>query len=120
MLVGLSIRARAGAGVPQTTATRRHGMDLVIPAALHQSCLQRGPEGTAWLAQLPHRVAAAAQAWGLRLGPAVEHGGAASWVAPVARADGAEAILKISLPHEDARYEAAALRLLDGRGAVRL
>jgi streptomycin 6-kinase len=34
--------------------------------------------------------------------------------------DGSEAVLKIALPHEEARFESQALRFLDGRGAVRL
>src|SRR5207244_5718502 len=40
--------------------------------------------------------------------------------APAQLADGSEVVLKISIPDDEARYEADALRAYDGRGAVRL
>jgi streptomycin 6-kinase len=88
----------------------------------HQNMLQFGfgAEGTRWLADLPRQIAALSQEWGLRVGPAFDKDGAASWVAPVDRRDGAEAVLKITFPHDEPRFEATALRVLDGRGAVRL
>src|SRR5207302_2632257 len=46
--------------------------------------------------------------------------GCVSWVAPVRCAEGGEAVLKISIPHREARYEAMALRAWNGRGAVRV
>jgi streptomycin 6-kinase len=52
--------------------------------------------------------------------PALDSGGVCSWIAPVRLADGNEAILKVGIPHDEARHEAAALRVWDGRGAVRL
>jgi hypothetical protein len=55
----------------------------------------------------------------LRVGPAFDHGGAVSWVAPVELRDGSEAVLKISIPQDEARFEAQALRFLNDRGAVR-
>ena len=95
-------------------------MDVFIPAFLQQHILQFGAEGTQWLARLPLRIAELEQEWGFRAGPAFDHGGAVSWVAPVELGDGSEAVLKIGLPHHEARFEADALRFLDGRGAVRL
>jgi streptomycin 6-kinase len=95
-------------------------VNVFIPAFLQQHIVRFGDAGAEWLACLPGRIAELEQEWGLRVGPAFDHGGAASWVAPVELADGTEAVLKIALPHEEARHEAEALRFLDGRGAVRL
>ena len=95
-------------------------MDVFIPAFLQQHILQFGAEGAHWLAHLPRRIVELEQQWGLRVGPAFDHGGAVSWVAPVECGDGSEAVLKIGLPQDEARFEAQALRCLDGRGAVRL
>jgi streptomycin 6-kinase len=93
-------------------------VNVFIPAFLQQHVLQFGDEGTRWLARLPLRIAELEREWGFRVGPAFDHGGAVSWVAPVELSDGSEAVLKIGLPHDDARFEAEALRFLDGRGAV--
>jgi streptomycin 6-kinase len=96
-------------------------VDVFIPAFLHQRILQYfGAEGARWLADLPRHIAELERAWGCRVGPAFDHGGAVSWVAPVVLGDGSEAVLKVSLPHDEPRFEAHALRALDGRGAVRL
>ena len=95
-------------------------MNIFIPDFLQQHILQFGDEGTRWLARLPLRIAELEQAWGFRVGPAFDHGGAVSWVAPVECEDGSAAILKIGIPHPEARFEAQALRFLDGRGTVRL
>ena len=94
----------------------------MIPAYLHHNILRYGfgAEGTRWLAGLPRQIAALAQEWGLRVGPAFDKDGAVSWVAPVERRDGSEAVLKITFPHDEPRFEAHALRVLGGRGAVRL
>ncbi len=93
---------------------------VYIPAFLQHHILQAGPEGSQWLADLPFHIAELEQEWGIRVGPAFDHGGAVSWVAPVELEDGSEAVLKIGLPYAEARFEGHALRCLDGRGAVRL
>lgn len=97
-------------------------MDVSIPAFLRQNLLRFGfgAEGTRWLADLPRRIETLAREWGLRLGPAFDRDGAVSWVAPVDLSDGSEAVLKVTFPHDEPRFEADALRVLDGRGAVRL
>ena len=46
--------------------------------------------------------------------------GVAAWTAPARTRAGADVVLKVSLPHDEARGEAAALRHWAGRGAVRL
>ena len=95
-------------------------MSVFIPAFLQEHIIAFGAEGTEWLTNLPHRIAELEQAWGFSADPAFDHGGAVSWVAPVTLRDGSEAVLKIGLPHAEARFEAQSLRFLDGRGAVRL
>ncbi|HEY8286597.1 MAG TPA: aminoglycoside phosphotransferase family protein [Chloroflexota bacterium] len=95
-------------------------MSLLIPAFLQQHIQLFGAEGTRWLAHLPERIAELEQEWDFRVGPAFDHGGAVSWVAPVELGDGSEAVLKIGIPHAQSRFESQALRCLDGRGAVRL
>ena len=44
----------------------------------------------------------------------------AAWVAPVQRADGTTAILKLGMPHMEARDEIAGLRFWDGDPTVRV
>ncbi|HZT41951.1 MAG TPA: aminoglycoside phosphotransferase family protein [Chthonomonadaceae bacterium] len=93
-------------------------MSVFIPASLQNTIGEFGEEGAEWLNSLPERIAALEREWGLRAGPAFDHAGACSWIAPVTLESGDEAILKIGLPHEEARFEADALRFLDGQGAV--
>ncbi|HXT37351.1 MAG TPA: aminoglycoside phosphotransferase family protein [Chloroflexota bacterium] len=97
-------------------------MNVLIPAFLRQHLLQYGfgAEGTRWLADLPRHIAEVEREWGLRVGPAFDQDGAVSWVAPVELEDGSEAVLKLTFPHDEPRFEAQALRFLDGLGAVRL
>lgn len=100
---------------------RRQPMTISIPPRLRDSILHEfGERGAAWLEALPGHVARLQRAWRLELGPPFDTGGAVSWVAPAVRADGSHAVLKISVPHYECEFEADALRLLDGRGAVRL
>jgi streptomycin 6-kinase len=91
-----------------------------IPAFLQQHIDQFGAEGADWLARLPQRITELEQEWDVRVGPAFDHSGAVSWVAPARRGDGSEAVLKIGMPFDEARFESQALRFLDGYGAVRL
>ncbi|WP_247746938.1 aminoglycoside phosphotransferase family protein [Streptomyces oryzae] len=76
-------------------------------------------DGRDWLARLPTLVEQMRERWKLRLG-APFHGGSCSWVAPAERPDGTRAVLKLTWPHPEARTEGAALRLWNGRGAVRV
>jgi streptomycin 6-kinase len=77
------------------------------------------PTEDSWRTTVPELLARAAARWRLVLGePHV--GGTASAVVRVRTDDGRDAVLKVSLPHREARGEAAALRWWDGDGAVRL
>ncbi|HEY5516176.1 MAG TPA: aminoglycoside phosphotransferase family protein [Pengzhenrongella sp.] len=91
---------------------------MKIPARLRSS-VGGTAHGAAWLAELPTIGARLATRWDLVIGPPFTSGMAA-WTAPVRTRTGEDLVLKISLPHAEARDEAAALRFWDGRGAVRL
>ena len=95
-------------------------MSIFVPARVRETAAGFGAEGTRWLDELPARVVALEQAWGLTTEQPFDADGYVSWVAPAKLADGSEAVLKISIPHSEARYEADALRAWDGHGAVRL
>lgn len=85
----------------------------------------RGPaaavSGTDWVARLPRLLDEALARWELRLadGPQASRHGQCALVVPVTRA-GRPAMLKLTWPHAEAVHEHLALRLWDGRGAVRL
>lgn len=95
-------------------------MRLVVSPQLRETAASFGAEGERWLGELPGRAEEAAEAWSLTVGPAFATEGCCSWVAPARLGDGSEAVLKVGIPHREARYEGAALRAFDGRGAVRL
>lgn len=75
--------------------------------------------GRAWLSGLPTLIDEVRAAFGLSLSAPL-HGGSCSWVAPAELPDGTPVIVKISWPHQEMLGEPLALRLWDGRGAVRL
>lgn len=78
-----------------------------------------GDDGRGWLATLPDAIAQACERWSLE--PEEPFADLTyAWVAPVRRADGSPAVLKLGWPHEEAVTGVAALRIFDGRGAVRL
>jgi streptomycin 6-kinase len=79
-----------------------------------------GDVGRDWLARLPSLVADAASAWQLQVGAPFEPGGNVGWVAPVRRADGTDAVLKVECPGHRNPWAAQGLQHWAGRGAVRL
>src|SRR6188472_1587462 len=74
-----------------------------------------GPE---WLDSLPERVEIRCRRWGLRVDGSVMHGSNAL-VVPVRRGD-QDFVLRLAPPGDDVAAEAAALRMWDGQGTVRL
>ncbi|HSB39299.1 MAG TPA: aminoglycoside phosphotransferase family protein [Gaiellaceae bacterium] len=54
------------------------------------------------------------------MGEPFEGGVASVLVAPAVTADGRDVVLKVQQPHRESEHEAAALRLWDGGGAIRL
>ncbi|HUP87459.1 MAG TPA: aminoglycoside phosphotransferase family protein [Acidimicrobiales bacterium] len=88
-----------------------------LPVVVEQ---RRHEEGRRWLERLPSLLGAAATRWDLELGPPFR-GGSAAWAGPVRRrTDGLRCVLKVTLPHREARFEGAGLALWGGEGAVRL
>jgi streptomycin 6-kinase len=72
-----------------------------------------------WLERVPDLVSECVEEWGLRLGePYVA--GAAGYAVRADLPDGTPAVLKLIYPHREAAYEAEALRVWNGDGAVRL
>jgi streptomycin 6-kinase len=93
---------------------------LVVPERLATNC-RKAPERSAWLARLPAAIAELARRWSLSLGaPFDSEDVSAAWVAPVRRADGSPAVLKLGMPHMEAEHEPDGLRFWDGDPTVRL
>ena len=77
-----------------------------------------GARGRAWLDALPDLLAACERDYGLTIGEPFEL--SYNYVAPVTRADGSEAVLKLSPHGQDFRHELTATRHFNGRGMARL
>lgn len=90
----------------------------LVPAELAARVRREGNAG--WLDELPELILELVERWDLELGTPFSGGPSVSWVAPCGTVDGIPAVLKVGMPHREARTEAAGLRFFDGRGAVRL
>lgn len=77
------------------------------------------PPESEWRPSVSELLTHARQRSKLSLGEELT-GGGVSVVHAVRTAQGADAVLRLSLPHREARDEALALRSWDGRGAVQL
>ncbi len=76
-------------------------------------------QGAEWLERLPAILEETAERWSLEILPPVPNL-TFNYVAPVIRADGTEAVLKVGVLHPELYTEIEALRVYDGRGSVRL
>lgn len=95
-------------------------MALIIPKRLAATC-RRTPEQAAWLERLPDALRDLERRWSLALGsPFGSDEVSCAWVAPVARADGTPAVLKLGMPHLEGEHELHGLRYWDGDPTVRL
>jgi streptomycin 6-kinase len=95
-------------------------IEPVIPAYFARFTLDYwGEEGAEWLRDLPALLAEYCARWRLTLLPPFPVL-TFNYVAPVTRADGASAVLKVGVPRDEIETEIAALRLCDGAGTVRL
>lgn len=94
---------------------------IILPAAYADGVRQNMEDAAApWLAALPGHIDDVLARWNLTLdGDQVLHGFAAV-VLLVHTADGQEAVLKVGYQDAYTRTEVPALRIWDGRGAVRL
>lgn len=86
-------------------------------AAFHAK--YRGDEGRAWAAGLPDLTQSFLDRWDLRIDGAVMHG-MVGLIVPVRIADGTPGVLKLAPIDPEHPGEAAALRVWNGDGAVRL
>ncbi|MFN8526844.1 MAG: aminoglycoside phosphotransferase family protein [Chloroflexota bacterium] len=93
-------------------------MPLLIPPELQSNC-QLEPGRAAWLRRLEPTVQLLARQWALTLQPPFPEATAA-WAAPVTRADGTSAVLKLGMPHLEADHEAEGLAFWDGDPTVYL
>jgi streptomycin 6-kinase len=84
----------------------------LVPKTLADAC-RRSPARTAWLEALPAALRELERRWSLTLGVPFTQASAA-WVAPVSRADGTPAVLKVGMPHMEAEQEIDGLRVWNG------
>ncbi|MEM7531447.1 MAG: aminoglycoside phosphotransferase family protein [Chloroflexota bacterium] len=95
-------------------------MTLTIPKRLAET-FRKTPEQAAWLEQLPTFLDELAERWALKLGEPFDGDEVSvSWVAPVMRAGGTSAVLKVGWLHMEAEHEIQGLRFWDGDPTVRL
>ena len=94
--------------------------EIAIPPVFRRNVVGNwGDDGQRWLGELPALVAAITRDWDLELG--IPYALSFNWVAPVIRADGSAAVLKLGVPRSDhLADEAATLECYAGQGAVRL
>jgi len=93
---------------------------LIVPGRLAEAC-HRLPERSAWLERLPDAIRQLQDRWSLSLGAPFDNAEVScAWVAPVVRADGTRAVLKLGMPHFEGAHEIQALRFWDGGPTVRL
>lgn len=95
-------------------------MPLIVPARLAAAC-RRTPQRAAWLRRLPRVLEDLAGRWSLTVGAPFDGAEVScAWVAPVTRADGTTAVLKLGMPHLEGEHELEGLRFWDGDPTVRL
>lgn len=78
-----------------------------------------GEAGRVWLGRLPGLVERCAERWSLKVGPPFP-ALSFNYAAPAERPGGERLVLKVGVPGAELSSEVGALRLFDGRGAVRL
>lgn len=92
--------------------------ELQIPDRLATSC-RKTPERRAWLELLPTAIRDLQQKWSLSLeSPFDSDEVSCSWVAPVVRRDGTQAVLKLGMPHMEGEHEIQGLRFWSGDPTV--
>lgn len=90
---------------------------MLIPNGL--KWLSTSQTGREWLKSLPDLVDKVCCDWALSLDESAYDGGSVSYIHPVKRS-GQVYILKVQYPHPECADEAAALRVWDGVGAIKL
>jgi streptomycin 6-kinase len=93
---------------------------MFIPEQLVENC-REVPERRYWLDNLPALLHQLTDRWSLRVGAPFDHAHVTcSWVAPVVRADGKAAVLKLGMPHMEGADEIRGLRFWNGNPTVQL
>lgn len=93
---------------------------VIVPERLAATC-HESPQRRTWLDRLPGAIRELQGRWSLSLGaPFDSDDVSCAWVAPVVRADGTHAVLKLGMPHLEGTHEIQALRFWDGAPTVRL
>ena len=101
-------------------SARMNRMTLRIPSGLAASC-RKTPERAAWLDRLPDALQLLERRWSLTLDARFDSEDVScSYVAPVMRAGGSLAVLKIGMPHTEGEHEIHGLRFWDAHPTVRL
>ncbi|MET9488123.1 aminoglycoside phosphotransferase family protein [Nocardia sp. NPDC006630] len=96
-------------------------MSITLPPEVSDNIATAfGARGREWLRDLPAVVAQRCAAWELEVVGDGFGGGTHSYVAPVRRADGSVAVLKVPVVDEENHGEAAGMFCYRGAGAVRL
>ena len=94
---------------------------MILPSELSESLDDYpGDLGHRWAAELPGRLAAAEERWGITIGAPFQPGGVTSYAARATTSDGVRCVYKITVPHDEALGEDAALEAYAGDAAVRL
>ena len=92
---------------------------MVLPPAFIQRQRDINAErGQTWIDALPALIAEFEQRWHITVG--APFGLSYNFVAPARHDNGSQLVLKASAPYLDSDVEADALRLYDGRGAIKL
>jgi streptomycin 6-kinase len=95
-------------------------MALNVSVRLTANC-RKTLERAAWLDRLPDALRTLERRWSLTFGaPFDGEEASCAWVAPVSRADGTSAVLKLGMPHMEGEHELQGLRFWDGDPTVRL
>src|SRR5713101_5283024 len=95
-------------------------MAFKISEQLAANCTKT-PARAAWIERLPTTLRGLERRWSLTVGtPFDSENVSCAWVAPVTRADGASAVLKLGMPHMEGEHELIALRFWDGDPTVQL
>ena len=95
-------------------------MALKIPVRVAANC-RKTPKGAAWLDRLPEILGSVERRWSLTVGaPFDDEEVSCAWVAPVVRAKGTPAVLKIGIPHMEGEHELHGLRFWNGDPTVQL
>lgn len=92
---------------------------MKLPPHFTKTVTSTFPGGAEWLENLPNLLAECERHWSLTVQP-TNFTLSFNYVAPATLADGTQVVLKVGVPNRELRTEIEALRLYNGRSAVRL